>query len=169
MPPPRAAMHAAGIDGVEFDASHGYLPAQFFNPRVNRRSDAYGGDLENRLRFAVDALSAMRAATSEDFAIGMRISTSERDEQGLTGDEALDICRRLEPLLDYVSLTAGTSASLGGAVHIVPPMASIMPILPAMPRGFARRLPFPSSSRAASTSRRRLRGLLRVARPMSAA
>lgn len=116
-------MHAAGIDGVEFVASHGYLPAQFFNPRVNRRSDAYGGVLENRLRFAVDALKAMRAETSEDFVIGMRISTSERDEQGLTGDEALDICRRLEPLLDYVSLTAGTSASLGGAVHIVPPMA----------------------------------------------
>ncbi|MGQ3211953.1 MAG: oxidoreductase [Shinella sp.] len=116
-------MHAAGIDGVEFVASHGYLPAQFFNPRVNRRSDAYGGDLENRLRFAVDALLAMRAETSEDFVIGMRISTSERDEQGLTGDEALAICRRLEPLLDYVSLTAGTSASLGGAVHIVPPMA----------------------------------------------
>jgi 2,4-dienoyl-CoA reductase-like NADH-dependent reductase (Old Yellow Enzyme family) len=116
-------MHAAGIDGVEFVASHGYLPAQFFNPRVNRRSDAYGGALENRLRFAVDALKAMRAETSEDFVIGMRISTSERDEQGLTGDEALDISRRLEPLLDYVSLTAGTSASLGGAVHIVPPMA----------------------------------------------
>lgn len=116
-------MHAAGIDGVEFVASHGYLPAQFFNPRVNRRSDAYGGALENRLRFAVDALKAMRAETSEDFVIGMRISTSERDEQGLTDDEALDICRRLEPLLDYVSLTAGTSASLGGAVHIVPPMA----------------------------------------------
>lgn len=116
-------MHAAGIDGVEFVASHGYLPAQFFNPRVNRRSDGYGGALENRLRFAVDALKAMRAETSEDFVIGMRISTSERDEQGLTDDEALDICRRLEPLLDYVSLTAGTSASLGGAVHIVPPMA----------------------------------------------
>jgi len=116
-------MHAAGIDGVEFVASHGYLPAQFFNPRVNRRSDGYGGALENRLRFAVDALKAMRAETSEGFVIGMRISTSERDEQGLTGDEALDICRRLEPLLDYVSLTAGTSASLGGAVHIVPPMA----------------------------------------------
>ena len=116
-------MHAAGVDGVEFVASHGYLPAQFFNPRVNRRTDAYGGTLENRLRFAMEALAAMRAATSDDFVIGMRISSGERDEAGLADDEALQICRRLEPLLDYVSVTAGTSASLGGAVHIVPPMA----------------------------------------------
>lgn len=116
-------MHAAGVDGAEFVASHGYLPAQFFNPRVNRRTDDHGGALENRLRFATEALAAMRAATSEDFVIGMRISSGERDEQGLADDEALEICRRLEPMLDYVSITTGTSASLGGAVHIVPPMA----------------------------------------------
>lgn len=116
-------MHEAGLDGVEFVASHGYLPAQFFNQRVNRRVDNYGGSLENRLRFATEALAAMRAATSEDFVIGLRISGSERDEHGLTMDEALEICLGLEPLLDYVNVTAGTSASAGGAVHIVPPMA----------------------------------------------
>lgn len=116
-------MYKAGLDGVEFVASHGYLPAQFFNPRVNRRTDEYGGSLENRLRFAVEALQAMRAATSAEFVIGMRISCGERDEQGLMMDEALESCLRLEPLLDYVNVTAGTSASLGGAVHIVPPMA----------------------------------------------
>jgi 2,4-dienoyl-CoA reductase-like NADH-dependent reductase (Old Yellow Enzyme family) len=116
-------MYDAGLDGVEFVASHGYLPAQFLNPRVNRRTDEYGGPLENRLRFAAEALAAMRAATSEQFVIGMRMSASERDEHGLTSDEALESCRQLEPLLDYVNVTAGTSASLGGAVHIVPPMA----------------------------------------------
>ena len=116
-------IYEAGLDGVEFVASHGYLPAQFINPRVNRRTDDYGGSLDNRLRFAVEALEAMRASTSEEFVIGMRISSSERDENGLATDEALESCRRLEPLLDYVNVTAGTSASLGGAVHIVPPMA----------------------------------------------
>ncbi|MBL0371443.1 FAD-dependent oxidoreductase [Rhizobium sp. KVB221] len=116
-------MHEAGLDGVEFVASHGYLPAQFFNPRVNRRTDDYGGSLENRLRFAIECLAAMRAATSDDFVIGMRISSGERDETGLVPDEVMDCCRLLEPLLDYVNITAGTSASLGGAVHIVPPMA----------------------------------------------
>jgi 2,4-dienoyl-CoA reductase-like NADH-dependent reductase (Old Yellow Enzyme family) len=116
-------MHAAGIDGVELVASHGYLPAQFLNPRVNRRTDGYGGSLENRLRFAMEALKAIRAATSEDFVVGLRISAGDRDENGLTPDEALESCRLLEPLVDYVNVTAGTSASLGGAVHIVPPMA----------------------------------------------
>ncbi|MEW9613213.1 FAD-dependent oxidoreductase [Shinella sp. S4-D37] len=116
-------MHAAGVDGVELVASHGYLPAQFLNPRVNRRTDGYGGSLENRLRFASEALEAIRAATSEDFVVGLRISAGDRDETGLTPDEALDGCRLLEPLIDYVSVTTGTSASLGGAVHIVPPMA----------------------------------------------
>jgi 2,4-dienoyl-CoA reductase-like NADH-dependent reductase (Old Yellow Enzyme family) len=116
-------MYEAGLDGVEFVASHGYLPAQFFNPRVNRRTDEYGGSLENRMRFAAEALSAMRALTSENFVIGMRVSCGDRHEQGLVMDEALESCRRLEPLLDYVSVTAGTSATLGGAVHIVPPMA----------------------------------------------
>ena len=47
-------LHAAGIDGVEVVASHGYLPAQFLNPRVNRRSDGYNGDLDARLRFTRD-------------------------------------------------------------------------------------------------------------------
>ncbi|MBB2200079.1 oxidoreductase [Gluconacetobacter tumulisoli] len=113
----------AGLDGVEFVASHGYLPAQFLNPRVNLRDDAYGGTPDNRLRFAREALAEMRRRTHDGFVIGMRISGSERDEDGLTGDEVLAACRDLEPLLDYVNVTAGTSASYGGAVHIVPPMS----------------------------------------------
>ena len=116
-------MHEAGIDGVEFVASHGYLPAQFMSTQVNLREDQYGGSLENRLRFSVDILKAIRAATSDDFVIGMRISADELDGGGLDADEVLTICQALEPHLDYVNLTLGTSASLGGAVHIAPPMA----------------------------------------------
>ena len=116
-------LHEAGIDGAEFVASHGYLPAQFMSTQVNLREDQYGGSLENRLRFSVDILKAMRAATSDDFVIGMRISADELDGGGLDADEVLAICQALEPHLDYVNLTLGTSASLGGAVHIAPPMA----------------------------------------------
>lgn len=116
-------LHEAGLDGVEFVASHGYLPSQFLNPQVNRRTDGYGGDLHNRLRFLREALAEMRRQTSDRFVIGMRISAGERDDAGLSADDALESCVRLEPLLDYVSVIAGTSASLGGAVHIVPPMA----------------------------------------------
>ena len=57
-----ARLAEAGLDGVEITASHGMLPAQFLNPRVNRREDDYGGDLGGRLRFLREALEATRAA-----------------------------------------------------------------------------------------------------------
>ncbi len=116
-------LHTAGIDGVEVVASHGYLPAQFLNPRVNRRSDGYNGDLDARLRFPREVIAAIRAATDEDFIIGLRISADERDPEGLTEDESLQGVKGLQKDLDYVHIVAGTSASLGGAIHIVPPMA----------------------------------------------
>ena len=116
-------MREAGLDGVEFVGSHGYLPAQFLDPRVNRRTDDYGGSPENRLRFLREALAAMRAATDGDFIIGMRLSASDRDENGLTPAETLAAAQGLGKLIDYLSVTLGTSASLAGAVHITAPMA----------------------------------------------
>ena len=116
-------MHQAGLDGVEVVASHGYLPAQFLNPRLNLRDDAYGGSDANRQRFLLEVCQAIRAATDEGFVIGLRISGGERDDAGLTMEEAITATKALEPHLDYVNVTTGTSASVGGAVHIAPPMA----------------------------------------------
>lgn len=116
-------LHQAGIDGVEVVASHGYLPAQFLNPRVNRRTDDYNGSLEQRLRFLREIIAAVRAATDAHFIIGLRISADERDSEGLTESESLEAVKSLQAQLDYVHIVAGTSASTGGAVHIVPPMA----------------------------------------------
>jgi len=116
-------IRAADIDGVEIVASHGYLPAQFLNPRVNLRTDAYGGDFAGRLRFLREVVVAIRTAVDEHCVVGLRISLDERDCEGLQEDEALQACVALQDQLDYVSLVAGTSASLGGAVHIAPPMA----------------------------------------------
>ncbi|MDQ0704858.1 2,4-dienoyl-CoA reductase-like NADH-dependent reductase (Old Yellow Enzyme family) [Pseudomonas sp. W3I7] len=116
-------LHQAGIDGVEVVASHGYLPAQFLNPRVNRRTDGYNGVLEQRLRFLREIIAAVRAATDAQFIIGLRISADERDSEGLTESESLEAVQHLQTQLDYVHIVAGTSASTGGAVHIVPPMA----------------------------------------------
>ncbi|PIB70205.1 FAD-dependent oxidoreductase [Pseudomonas sp. 2995-3] len=116
-------LHQAGIDGVEVVASHGYLPAQFLNPRVNRRTDDYNGALEQRLRFLREIIAAVRAATDPQFIIGLRISADERDSEGLTESESLEAVQHLQTQLDYVHIVAGTSASTGGAVHIVPPMA----------------------------------------------
>ena len=117
-------MQSAGLDGVEIVASHGYLPAQFLNPRVNVRDDAYGGDLDARLRFIREVICDIRGKVSEDFVVGMRISGTELDEQGLTEDETFDAVARLGDSIDYVHITLGSSATLGGAVHIAPPMTS---------------------------------------------
>jgi len=115
-------MQTAGLDGVEVVASHGYLPAQFLNPRVNLRDDAYGGDLDGRLRFLREVIFDIRAKVADGFVVGLRISGWEADEMGLTEDEALEAVSRLDDTIDYVHVTLGTSASLGGAIHIAPPM-----------------------------------------------
>lgn len=115
-----ARMAAAGFDGVEYVASHGYLPAQFLNPRVNLRTDAWGQD---RTKFLRDCIDAMRAAVPDNFIIGMRISADEREEAGLQAFEMEDAARLLAPFVDYLNVTVGTSATLGGAVHIAAPMA----------------------------------------------
>jgi 2,4-dienoyl-CoA reductase-like NADH-dependent reductase (Old Yellow Enzyme family) len=115
-------MAEAGADGVEIVGSHGYLPAQFLNPRVNRREDRFGGSLENRVRFISEAAQAARRHVPAEFIVGMRLSGDEFDADGLQEDETLAACRLLKDDLDYFNVIAGTSASQGGAIHIVPPM-----------------------------------------------
>jgi 2,4-dienoyl-CoA reductase-like NADH-dependent reductase (Old Yellow Enzyme family) len=117
-------MQAAGIDGVEIVASHGYLPAQFLNPRLNLRDDRYGGDLDGRLRFLREIIADVRAKVAASFVVGLRISASEADDQGLTEAECTQALLGLGDDIDYVNVTLGTSASLGGAVHIAPPMTA---------------------------------------------
>jgi 2,4-dienoyl-CoA reductase-like NADH-dependent reductase (Old Yellow Enzyme family) len=116
-------MQTAGLDGVEIVASHGYLPAQFLSPRVNLRDDAYGGALDGRLRFLREVIADIRGKVADGFVVGLRISATEIDEQGLTEDESLDAVLSLGDSIDYAHVTLGTSATLGGAIHIAPPMA----------------------------------------------
>lgn len=116
-----AHLAEAGYDGVEIVASHGYLPAQFLNPRVNLRSDAYGGDEEGRLRFLRELAAAVREAAG-GLVLGLRISGSDLDDTGLSGEDVTAACAGLADTFDYFSVVAGTSATLGGSVHIVPPM-----------------------------------------------
>ena len=118
-----ARLERAGLDGCEIVASHGYLPSQFLNPRTNLRTDAYGGDPGRRLLFLREALAAARAATRPGFVVGLRISIGEVTPEGLTEDEAIAALAALDAdrAMDYVSVVAGTSATLAGSDHIVPP------------------------------------------------
>ncbi|WP_445526091.1 oxidoreductase [Streptomyces cyslabdanicus] len=117
-------LHEAGLDGAEVVASHGYLPAQFLNPKVNVRTDGWGGDGQGRLRFLREALRSVRRQAGPDFVVGLRISGDEFSHDGLHTGLVLETVAELdaEGLLDYVSVCAGSSASLSGAEHIAPPM-----------------------------------------------
>ena len=114
----------AGLDGIEVPASHGLLPAQFLNPRVNRRDDCYGGNLNNRLRFLNDILHRIREKIGESLVLGIRISIDELEHEGLEPDETAEICQLLDDnsALDYFNVIAGSMAGLAGSVHVVPPM-----------------------------------------------
>lgn len=117
-------MQKAGLDGVEIVASHGYLPAQFLNPRVNIRDDDWGGSLDNRTRFIRAVAADIRAKTGPGFVIGLRLSGDERSHDGMEAPEMRSACERIarDGDLSYLSVVAGSSATLAGSVHIAAPM-----------------------------------------------
>lgn len=162
-------LHQAGLDGVEVVASHGYLPAQFLNPRVNRRTDGYNGDLDARLRFLREVLAAVRAATSEDFIVGLRLSADERDPEGLSESESLQAAEAVQGELDYLHIVAGTSASSAAPSISSRRWPSSRPTWPAKPVPSRRAWRSRCSSPGASTSPRRPRPSSPEARPTSAA
>lgn len=114
----------AGLDGVELVASHGLLFAQFLNPNTNHRTDRYGGDEENRMRFLLECLAAVRERIGADMRLGMRISVEEVEPEGMKADQVIPICRELarRHALDYINVTIGSMSGLGGSIHVVPPM-----------------------------------------------
>ena len=117
-------LREAGLDGIELVASHGYLLGQFLNPKINLRTDKYGGNFEGRLRFLKDAIEATRRGAGAEMVIGVRLSGEDKDYTENDLDQMLEICSALdsEPDLDYFNITVGTSAGLAGSTHIVPPM-----------------------------------------------
>lgn len=86
----------SGFDAVELHGAHGYLIAQFLSPFSNCRTDEYGGTLNNRARFAVEVLRAVKERTGEDYPVIFRISADEFMDQGMNIEQAKAICRMLE-------------------------------------------------------------------------
>jgi 2,4-dienoyl-CoA reductase-like NADH-dependent reductase (Old Yellow Enzyme family) len=98
----------AGVDGVELHAASGYLLEQFLSPATNQREDAYGGSLENRVRFLREALSAVRAEVGPGFPVGVRLSADEYIPGGLTPADTAQIAAMVEPLVDFVDVHLST-------------------------------------------------------------
>jgi 2,4-dienoyl-CoA reductase-like NADH-dependent reductase (Old Yellow Enzyme family)/thioredoxin reductase len=97
-----------GLDGVDLHASSGYLIEQFLSPANNLRTDRYGGSLENRMRFLMEILHAIRAEVGDEFCVGIRLPNEEYIPGGLTSEDNAEIATIVEPLVDYVSLHMGS-------------------------------------------------------------
>lgn len=80
---------AAGFDGVEIHAAHGYLLSQFLNPLLNRRTDKYGGPIENRARIIVEVLEAVRKRVGATYPVLVKLNSSDGVEGGLTEEDSL--------------------------------------------------------------------------------
>ncbi|MES2563619.1 MAG: NAD(P)/FAD-dependent oxidoreductase [Pseudomonadota bacterium] len=85
----------AGYDGVEVHAGNGYLFQQFLTPRINKRSDRYGGSFDNRARFVMETIDRLKNELP-DFPLIVRLSASEFTEGGYPADEIVELARRLE-------------------------------------------------------------------------
>jgi 2,4-dienoyl-CoA reductase-like NADH-dependent reductase (Old Yellow Enzyme family)/nucleotide-binding universal stress UspA family protein len=110
----QAALRAkkAGFDMVELHGASGYLLTQFLSPRSNRRSDGYGGSLENRIRFPLEVVETVKEFVGEDFPVGYRFLTDEWLPGGFNIKEAKIFAQALEKLgIAYLSVTAGTYES----------------------------------------------------------
>ena len=100
-----------GMDGVEILAAFGFLVAAFLSPVANRRTDDYGGSLENRMRFCREVVSAVRDAVGPDGIVGLRIPGDELVEGGLEIEEMKAVARAVESdgKVDYLNVIAGTN------------------------------------------------------------
>ena len=112
---------AWGLDGVEIHGAHGYLPAQFLSRNANRRDDAYGGSLENRMRFLLEVVTAVRRAVSPGFAVGVRMAP-DLSAGGIGVDDVRQVVTALEErrLIDFVDVSLGdyhAFPKLIGAMH----------------------------------------------------
>ncbi len=107
-------MQEAGIDGVEIHGAQGHLLQQFLSPGSNFRTDAYGGSLENRVRFHLETLGAIRKACGPGFVVGLRLGAEEFTEDGLTFAEARAAAALIAAtgLIDYLSISQANFQSI---------------------------------------------------------
>jgi len=108
----------AGFDMVELHCAHGYLLSSFLTPISNHRPDAYGGSVENRLRFPLEVFAAMRAAWPEDRPMSVRLSASDWVDEGLTPEDSVTIARAFaEAGCDLIDVSAGSTTPDANPVY----------------------------------------------------
>ena len=120
-----------GLDGLEVEA-YGHLVDQFWSPLVNRRGDRYGGSLDNRMRFSIEVLEAIRAAVGDDFIVGIRMTGGEDVAGGLTEGDGVAIASTLARTgtIDFINIIKGSIATDEAISHVIPGMGT--PLGPAL-------------------------------------
>ena len=108
-----------GHDGVSIHAGHGYLISEFMSPYFNHREDEYGGSLENRLRFPIEVIKAVRETVGNDFVVGIRVNADEFLPGGYTLDDFLVMLPLLlqAAKIDYINVTVGTYTSTAPVIE----------------------------------------------------
>jgi 2,4-dienoyl-CoA reductase-like NADH-dependent reductase (Old Yellow Enzyme family)/thioredoxin reductase len=116
-------MKAGGVDGIEFEA-YGHLISQFWSPMSNKLTNDYGGALDNRLRFTLEVLSAVRKRVGPDFILGVRYAGDEMSVDGYDKAEGLEISQRLKDsgLIDFLNVTKGHIETDAGLTDNIPIM-----------------------------------------------
>ncbi|MDH3473310.1 MAG: NADH:flavin oxidoreductase [Rhodospirillales bacterium] len=114
-------MQAAGLDGIEIEA-YGHFMDGFWSPATNKRSDEYGGSLENRLRFTYRVLDAVRDAVGPEFIFGLRLVADEDWEKGLSREEGLEIAKRLVATgqIDFLNVIRGHIETDAALTRVIP-------------------------------------------------
>ncbi len=98
----------AGFDGVQIHAAHGYLLSQFLSPAFNRRSDQYGGSIENRARFLIEVLRAVRLIVGADYPVLVKMNARDFMDNGLELDDSLKVARMLvKEGIDAIEISGG--------------------------------------------------------------
>jgi 2,4-dienoyl-CoA reductase-like NADH-dependent reductase (Old Yellow Enzyme family) len=103
---------AAGFAGVQIHAAHGYLASQFLSPRANRRTDRWGGPLENRARFLLEVVRRTRAAVGPEAAVAVKLNSTDFQRGGFDPDDAVQVARWLQDEgVDLLEVSGGTYES----------------------------------------------------------
>lgn len=98
-----------GFGGVQVHAAHGFLLSQFLSPLFNKREDAYGGSLQNRMRLLLEVIDKVRQTVGPQFPVGIKLNATDQLEGGFAEDEALEVIAAVDQLaIDLIDISGGT-------------------------------------------------------------